>query len=292
MKTLILTCLLCVTGLMARGQDFNFAPVGAEWEYTYYEHQMGPMVANYVSVKDTIVNTRACRKVQRSGQSDFLILNVDPDTKRVYHYIPQLDEFGLYADFSLEVGDTLKRQEYSLDCMMETKMLKIDAIIEQNIFGKDYKFFQFSDEFVHVSDCERSGLDDQSIFRLACPIYSYVGMSELYGFVGFITPMYNPEGTYGLIRYSFLDEDFVIPCSTVQRKPVGYSTAKVLYNRDELIIQSLDYSNKLEIRSAVGSLLYSDRFYDSKKILDLDFLPNGVYIVTVNNSQTKILVTK
>ena len=106
MKSLVISSLLLLFALgSAKAQ--NFAPVGAKWYYTQYEFTgSGVGFTWFESVKDTIVNGRACRKLEWGGNpcawpSQFVYDSNDS----VFFYHSQRDEFCFLYDFGASIGD-------------------------------------------------------------------------------------------------------------------------------------------------------------------------------------------
>lgn len=114
MKTLlaiVLTLFYCLPGF----SQTEFAPLGAEWYYTYGEG-MGQKGAGYYllkSTKDTIIDSKECKVLSRTlvssegisfneGQS---IVYHNTTENKVYRYL--YGNFYLLYDFTKQAGDTL-----------------------------------------------------------------------------------------------------------------------------------------------------------------------------------------
>lgn len=114
----------------------EWAPVGAEWFYTYREGAFTPSAGYYrlEATKDTIIDSKKCsiltkHMVNSSGKESYqrqeYIYN-DTVNNWVFRYL--FGQFYLLYDFSKEVGDTIVIKEPLSATEYDSIVVKVDSI--------------------------------------------------------------------------------------------------------------------------------------------------------------------
>ena len=136
MKTKIFIACLVFCSVWQANAQTEFAPVGAEWYYTYAVGGENP--ANHfnrvVSEKDTIIEGNNCR-VLRQYYDNSEIANekyvIRQEQGKVYYYYQE--QFNLLFDFDAETGDTVKftfkYREYDFDNWPFNQPLYKDTVL-------------------------------------------------------------------------------------------------------------------------------------------------------------------
>ena len=131
-KLTFLFAVLCLTGF----SQVEWAPIGAEWYYTYREGAFTPSAGYYKlgATKDTIIDSKKCfiltkQLVSSLGEESFqgqeYIYN-DTINNRVFRYL--FGQFYLLYDFSKEVGDTIVIKEPLSATEYDSIVVKVDSI--------------------------------------------------------------------------------------------------------------------------------------------------------------------
>ena len=107
---IFIACLVFCSAWQASAQT-EFAPVGAEWYYTFTVG--GEMPANHfnrvVSEKDTIIEGNHCRLLRQYYDNSEIANEkylIKQEQGKVYYYYQE--QFNLLFDFDAETGDTVK----------------------------------------------------------------------------------------------------------------------------------------------------------------------------------------
>lgn len=142
----ILTITSCLTGFA----QTEFAPIGAEWFYTYREGPVTPDMGYYLvkSIKDTTIDFKACKVLShmlvnskgistKEGQS---ILYQDTKENKIYRYL--YTNFYLLYDFTKAVGDTIVIKEPYSVSSYDSIITVVDSVgietLPNNIHLKSY----------------------------------------------------------------------------------------------------------------------------------------------------------
>ncbi|MBX3102055.1 MAG: hypothetical protein KF690_06065 [Bacteroidetes bacterium] len=301
MKTLVLAGVLWMVCVGALAQDFDFAPVGARWNFYTAFWGFGSIGDVYTSTKDTIVSGRLCREVVNDQFPALsMYFYIEPETERVYQYAAEIDSFLLYMDFSLQPGDTLKKQVYYREpCAVYTLNMEIDTVITAFIFGKTHKFVFGMEKEIYLGNCSSAYHWDMSIIP-GCPAdnLQQYGMEyqpfycTLYGYFGglyFYTQL--SETSSFLYQYSYGDSLWTTKCEipdsrTGRRK----SISAIAYNPGHKQL-SLTLTDNVRIKGAElmdysGKVLRTTKIYTHTVHISCDGLAVGLYCLRLSNGET------
>jgi len=149
MKRTIIFLILFVP-FLCKGQT-EFAPVGAEWHFSYDidTEQPNQNYTNYKVVKDTLIEEQTCRKIEGTlHQKDSTIilqpLFVYNRNDSVFFFNNFLNRFTLLYDFTITPGDTLVIPvPYLSEGFPNDTTVReiIDSIVIKEFQGEELKYF-------------------------------------------------------------------------------------------------------------------------------------------------------
>jgi hypothetical protein len=119
----------------------EWAPIGAEWYYTYREGAATPATGYYhlKSIKDTLIDSKLCKVIEKTlvdsrgnkSVEGFEYLYTDISENKVYRY--KYEDFYLLYDFTKEVGDTIIIKEPYSVALYDSIVVVIDSISSEVI---------------------------------------------------------------------------------------------------------------------------------------------------------------
>jgi hypothetical protein len=130
-----LTFLFAVLYLAGFSQA-EWAPIGAEWYYTYREGAATPATGYYhlKSIKDTLIDSKLCKVIEKTlvdsrgneSVAGFEYLYSDISENKVYRY--KYDSFYLLYDFTKVVGDTIIIKEPYSASGYDSIVVRVDSV--------------------------------------------------------------------------------------------------------------------------------------------------------------------
>lgn len=276
----------------------SFAPLGAIWYYDSMDSGLAPPHSEYFlyeSVKDTIVSTIPCRKVEIKKYAytntiiPYLPLFVYGDTNEVFYFNNQLNKFCSLYKFDVAVGDTLSY--YTLPNSQVTDSVfkvVVDSVYYQPVSNKSVKF---------IYTIPTSTFSGYSLSYWG-PYCQYFGglNSMLPQPTPNIPEMDGPLRCYSDTTFSF-NNYWPYPCdyriifnginnlSSDQSPDVRYD-----YLKDMLFIGGdLEKCKVISIYDILGRIVFHKNLpqADGSQI-KLSFLPKGFYIANVINSNGEL----
>ncbi len=130
---LFLLSLMFYSGVSSQTE---WAPIGAEWYYTYREGAATPATGYYhlKSIKDTLIDSKLCKVIaktlvdSRGNESveGFEYLYADISENKVYRY--KYQDFYLLYDFTKVVGDTIIIKEPYSFALYDSIVVVVDSV--------------------------------------------------------------------------------------------------------------------------------------------------------------------
>ena len=314
-KVVIMTLLLPFVGVL-QSQAQVFAPLGAEWHYTY---SGGPMSTGYTKitvVKDTLIDGRLCTKLQK--EQHYAIYGNPELIHQVYgyDYVTQTDDmvqifvdgqfYNLY-DFGSEVGDVWTVFGRYFECEADYGTVHVVGKGTEKINGVSVRY-------VEVVDGQYSswGYGDAIYGE---PQQDTVKIIERVGPVGsFLFPRQKCEfdggGESGLLR-CYSDSELGQTNFTLTNTPCDYINSQN-QSVEELALPSIEvYPNPCDGVVTIAfptngkfNICVYDRYGREVKALqsvintiaiDMSDMPQGMYYLTAsdgNSSLSKKIILK
>jgi hypothetical protein len=312
-------CCVCCFVLQANAQT-EFAPIGAEWYYTY---EMGYNSKNYfnhvISEKDTVVDGNSCR-ILRQYYEDTNIVNkkyiIKQEQGKVYYYYQ--NQFHLWFDFDAKVNDTIEFAVIYRKYDSDSTSLTIDTTYTDTIISTRYRVASITTNAqnlkmfrTEIIDEDKSVIDHMHFYIEKIGLYSLTG-SPLHRE---LIPIYDnlPHLAAEFLRWircysdadiSFVSDEWVamsLPCN----HPITSPSLAVDIPKDENIkIYPNPIHNKLKIEngelqikqvelySIIGNLLRSIHAQSEEIEIDVQNLQNGIYFVKITKKDNSIKTFK
>jgi hypothetical protein len=163
LSCLIAIILFFITGWKMQGQEYiEFAPIGAEWYYSYTFTDPLESCNKYRVEKDTIIEGTLCKMVIHSFCNDNRNLDTiifKQDGGKIYYYFNE--QFNLIYAYDVQISDEVV---FTFKCYIEedsVSLIPVRCIVNDiqqiEINGRQYKQFfttidtSFDDRWFHVS---------------------------------------------------------------------------------------------------------------------------------------------
>lgn len=297
MKKLIIFLAFLIYSFSAYSQK-EFAPIGAEWYYTYSYDMKGPLstYTKFTCTGETIIKGKSCKIIEGNSERYFL----HEDKGKVYYYLR--DTFNLIYDFTAQAGDTITfgfksdtayssniiiDKVYNVDC----KVLSVDTVYAGNI---PIKRFITSTKLYPREDLQYLMYSSQYTY------YENIGNNERFLF--FLSPYaIIPETEHMLRCYndkdiSFKEEwfgNYTIDCNYQGSTDIQKSNNSITVSPNpfdkNLQLQSLDIDSFSEynftIYNGLGKIVLQGDLENSKDIINTELLPKGVYFIEISNNE-------
>lgn len=297
LKQMLLVVLIATTSIMSAQTEF--APIGAEWHYDYQQFATKGYV-QITALKDTIINDKTCRVLEKSYHYYDYILETNRDFVFGFEYIAQdggeimayLDsKFYTLFDFDASVGDswTVHKDNVAGSVMVvgkgeeEVNGMKLRYIELNDISGSECGFGYYGGMPVKVFECV--GPTNSYLF----PEHTdYVDANE-----GGLIRCYSDPG-FGELKVGDTECDYVYN----QVDEHSENTSFFVYPNpasEEIIISTSHYGEMaVEIFNYAGTLVYTSYINGENAKINISTLPAGVYYIVINNDsigrQTKTVV--
>lgn len=305
--------------------QIEFAPVGAEWNYTNKETINGNMLQyknlNYICEKDTIVQSNNCKLIRGSEVSSYGNSSIPgnyaeiiyQDNSTIYYFFD--GQFRKLFDFSLELEDsidiefkTYKVNSYNMDSTIVIRCI-VDEILFDTINGTEVKTF-------------RVMLDNFSFYHPDITLYdlkSRYFFNELYlhyniNYIGDFIPHVSPYPTicmelpvYNLTCYNDDNVNYVTDWWLEEDKPCDFSGTISVVNTENqeikffpnpvlenITIQNSENDiNLVEIADLLGKVHVSLSTETNSDIcIDLRKLTKGIYFLKISDNKNNLRTTK
>ena len=286
-KIVLVSCVVYCFVWQVKAQT-EFAPIGAEWYYTYTFGYSPNHFNHIISEKDTIVEGNNCR-ILRQYYDDSNIANekyiIKQEQSKVYYYYQ--DQFNLLYDFDAEVNDTVKfslmgvkyffdgNQNpafYSKDTIFSIRFVVKDITINaQNLktftteaLEEDVFDTYFPSSYIYT---EKIGLHSEFILKI----------EDIYYIPEF--PPYNSLRCYSDADFSFISDEW-----TTISLPCDYSLSSninTLKDEENVKIYPNPFSNNIFVSTNNGGNVTIIDI--SGKIIHYSELSNGVNKISTNH---------
>lgn len=304
LRKIIFSLILLSWGSGLIGQK-EWAPIGAEWYYTF-GGAFGPPISyvKLTSKGDTILGGKSCRLLTSEVFQDSLISYSEEiipqdyiiyqDSNKIYRW--EEETFHILYDFDLQVGDTIKiyipdRELFGPEYDDQHVYFEIDSVDTETINGESFKRQKLKyldmgivDFSVDFSDWAYEVIGSRSFF---VPI-SFFNCDNACA-----TPMRCYSSSDG-----FSYNRFGIPCDTVVYRSTSTmeenteSIARIFPNpvESDLYLETEDPITEIAIIDVMGNSLLRETFpievyHHNVKLL---FLPPGIYYLIVSIGDVKL----
>ncbi|MDL2262043.1 T9SS type A sorting domain-containing protein [Bacteroidales bacterium OttesenSCG-928-I21] len=309
-------CLFLLFSLEQVSAQPEFAPIGAEWYYTYsfgccpeeYFHRV-------ISEKDTIIEGSNCRILKQRYSSDSAdmqyIINMDyiikQEQNKIYHYY--LNQFNLFMDFGVQVGDTAQfafmfKEFYHND---------IEWFNRDTILTARFKIEDIETDIENLKTF-KSRIIDEDIYKFdgvyhAPYIYTYM---EKVGYYDKFMPILDNGGGYPDIvsyfwvrcysdaNFSFISDEWAaidLPCNYSiycnLNTPQIKKNIEIYPNPFNESISILANNGKsVEIIDILGKNVYYSDLVDETTEISTNHLPKGIYFAKIKNKDNSVQILK
>ena len=268
----------------------NWFPVGAQWHYDR-QSGIGPLHDYFrLSVeKDTIINGKACQKIIKDDGLECLkhdsVEFVYEQNDSVFIFLLEFDEFRLYYNLTMAVGDTLflELMDLSTPPDLDTILTVLDSVSTVQINGASYQKQHLTFKY----------LGEYSQYTQSLSMLERIGMEPYFFYHHREEPSFSCDGDFitGLRCYEdalvgFYETGLADSCTyKLDLSPTVLDSRqlKVYPNPayDVLnISSSLGYAHfNYTLTSISGELILEGRAHS----LDVSGLPRGLYILTVTD---------
>jgi len=309
LKKIFFVCLAFCFAWQANAQK-EFAPLGAEWYYTYADgHGPEEHFHNVVSEKDTIIEGHTCRILMQyynySNAANLKFI-IKQDGGKIYFY--HKNKFNLLFDFDVQVNDTVEftfwysKDDYNPlygDTLFSARF-QVESIITNT---QNLKVFTTK---VLKEDLQ---IDywGKNVPPLEYQTYSY---SEKIGFHREFMPLYYNYSLTAIKRYrwlrcysdkdfSFVSEEWVkysLPCNyciSTGINSIKEENTTIYPNPfNDRIFVSMNNEVDIEIIDLSGKIVYNSRLSNGiSEISTTNFL-KGIYLVKIQNINNSIQIFK
>lgn len=122
----------------------NFAEIGTEWYYHEGFAFSGDVdYIKFVSEKDTVINSIACKKISKRHKIECLNRNeveyIYSINDTVYYYEPSINDFQILYDFNSEPNDHWEISINIGSSQNDSLQVFVDSVASRNINGTDLK---------------------------------------------------------------------------------------------------------------------------------------------------------
>jgi len=301
-------CLLCCFNKVIAQSEF--APIGAEWYYTYTfgccpeEH-----FNRVVSEKDTVIDENNCR-VLRLYYDNSNVANekyvIKQEKGKIYYYYQ--DKFNLLFDCDVEINDTVK-------FTFMYKMYNNDFPLgKDTLFSARYQVeaITISDEILKTFKTKVLEEDILDFWGIPVPPYGYhtylytekIGLKNLLGsplhhkFIPVFDNIPHPAiENYRWLRcysdddYFFISdkwEEIGLPCDYPYITNIVAPKSEDMINIhpnpfDDKIVIFTKKGNAITIFDVHGKVIYFSELFYGENIISTHHFPKGIYFVNIQN---------
>jgi hypothetical protein len=299
------TCLIFCFTWQVNAQT-EFAPLGAEWYYTYSLGQPEDFFNHVVCEKDTIIEENNCRVVKQYFNNSPVANEkhiIKQEQGKVYYYYQ--GQFNLLFDFDAKVGDIVEFTfiyniyEYGV------------VLIEETVWPIKYRIQSITTNAQNIRTFTARGVDNISYGDgIYYPSYTYI-YTEKIGLQNKFMPTFH-NGAYpdaeihrDLRCYSDADFSFVSDWWSNTALPCDYNHAARSINAppsDNSKVYPNPFNDKvsvyasqegdIEIVDIFGKVVYYSELPNGINEISTDHFPKGIYLVKIQQKDNSIQVFK
>ena len=310
MKTkLFLLCLMYYFICQVKAQT-EFAPMGAEWYYTYTFGCCPENHFNHIlSEKDTIVEENSCRVIRQYYDNSKIaseIYIIKQEQGKVYYYYQ--DQFNLLFDFDAQVNDTVKftfmYKEYNDDFPLG----------KDTLFSARFRVESVTKNAQNLKIVTTKVLEEDKLDFWDIPVppheYQTYSYTEKKGLHREFMPRFDnvPHPTieefkwlrcYSDSDFSFVSEEWAatsLPCDYSITS--GINTPKdeniTIYPNpfNESILVFISNGGNIEIINVLGKVVYYSELSNGINEISTSHFYKGFYLVKIQNINNSIQVFK
>jgi len=284
----------------------GFAPLGAEWYYTYSIGQPEDFFNRVVSEKDTVVEGNNCRIVKQYFNNSPVANEkhiIKQEQGKVYYYYQ--DQFNLLFDFDAKVGDIVEFTfmysiyEYGV------------VLVKDTVLSVKYRIQGITTNAQNIRTFTARGVDDISYGDgIYYPSYTYI-YTEKIGLQNKFMPTFH-NGAYpdaeihrDLRCYSDPDFSFVSDWWSNTALPCDYNhetrsisapqndNNKVYPNpfNDKVSVYA-SQDGDIEIVDISGKFVYYSELSNGINEISTNYFPKGIYLAKIQQKDNSIQVFK
>lgn len=265
--------------ILSQAKAQEFAPIGATWTFNSYNWNPPNFTGwdNYVSEKDTIINSISCKKIIGSGflcsirpKQEFLHKNNDS----VFFWDEYFDKFQLLYDINAQAGDS-----WSIE--ISDIYSAVDSIVFKAISSeiKTYNSREFRTLNVEYS------INGNADYKINTTIYEGISEIELLIRIGEevgFQSLCDGEGLNWLHCYTEPSTHYVFPTADaclVSTNEISKSESITIYpNPTKNFISINAQANKLEVINISGETLFEDK---NSNQVNVESLTQGIYYLKI-----------
>ncbi len=221
------------------------------------------------------------------GDANDILIREDTLSRKVYYIFSQDDtvERILY-DYNLNVGDTIQYKLMSGGFLVDS-VVSVDSTLINGIYHKVFtlKCRNRNRAYSFVEGIGTTVNPELPIYFGGCFEYD----ERLKCFQQYFQPAFTaPYHLCGLEIYGiyFLDSFYNCQPDGVDYKVELNNQAEVVPNpvKNELVISRSVAINSVSISNIVGQVVFSREYNMNKVMVNVSYLPAGVYFIKINNS--------
>jgi len=315
-KKIFLICIIYCLFLQANAQT-EFAPLGAEWYYTYDIGYNSKNHFNHViSEKDTIVDGYNCRVLRQYYEDSSFVSKeyiFKQEQGKIYYYYQ--NQFNLLFDFDAKVNDTIKFAAIYRIYNQDSMSVSYDTTYTDTIISARYRVESITINAQNLKTFRTEILNEDK--TIIDHIYLYVEKIGLYYLTGSplqreLIPMYDnlPHPAAEYFRWircysddntSFVSDEWVamsLPCNypiislavdMPKEKDINIypnpTNGQLTINNEQLTIKNV------EIYDIVGQVVFTSAVsaMSPEMTIDINHLASGMYFLKVNEKTFKVI---
>ena len=305
--TFFLICLIYCLILQTNAQT-EFAPIGAEWHYTYARGGQDPnrYLNSIISEKDTIIEGNRCRILRQYYNNSNIASEkyiIKQKNGKVYHYYQ--DQFYLLFDFDVEVNDTIRISFIG-------QRIGDNLFLPDTVISLRYKIESITTNAHNLKEFVAEVLDEDLLelpkYIMRNWLYTYryterIGNEVVFLPFSFIYPE-TANHHYSLRCYSDSDIAYISDWWNYQSLPCNYSinsgidtlndeNVKIYPNpfNDNVFVFTKDERN-IEIIDISGKVVYSSELLNGMNEISTTHFLKGIYLVKIQNKDNSIQTFK
>jgi hypothetical protein len=271
-----------------------WAPIGAKWTYGTISTTAGTIsYAEWISASDTVLNTYSYYRVERQGHAidgdygDHFFTREDDNIIWLYN-----DSSGFFSklfDFSQTVGDWWTTE--LAGCYLEMKVLETRMDTIQGIVSKSMKI-----EYRGMDTTKTPGIiwANRLVGGMERPLpqFDYHCNNVVPDNEAYTGLRCYQDTAVGLWR---MDTTQSCDYSTVGIEERSPGNEPVIYPNpcsDYLTISVIENEMPLQLSDQMGRIILSSQLKKGDNRIDLRMLPDGMYVVRLNNSVQRIIKSR
>ncbi len=289
MKRLLFVSVLLFSTLISYAQ--NWAPIGAKWTFGYavaFSQTFG--YTEWVSTKDTLVNSHNCRLIKRIGvcsstdTTDHLITY--EDSNRVYLYNSYYNQFTVLYDFNKLAGESWTMKIDTSDILITVNSTGMETYNGTphkvlNITSEDYAFDgKIIQHFGHTSGphpdvfyhCQHIAVDGLYYTGLRC----------------------YEDSIIGFINFGLVPDCYVSSIDEIQQNHNQVQILPNPFTAEATISTGYAFQNAtLTVYNTLGQAIKQiPNISGTTIVLQRDNLPSGLYLLQLSQDNKTLVSSK